>query len=159
MNGWSCYGFLVTHRPPKTLESPTLFVHLLFGIYRSSLSPWPQTGGRIHWRLIIWPAKNTYTYAYIYIHIHTLHICICIIIMRVSGGGLATAFCSYKALFQPTLLHKWVLEVKNNQKKPYQKEAPTPSKPPTKRQCDFRCLYRCPNGPFCWWFLERDSFL
>ena len=84
--------------------------------------------------------KYIYICIYIYIHIHTLHICICIIIMRVSGGGLATAFCSYKALFQPTLLHKWVLEVKNNQKKPYQKEAPTPSKAPTKRQCDFRCL-------------------
>jgi len=36
--------------------------------------------------------------------------------VEISGGGLATAFCSYKALFQPTLLHKRVLEVKNNKK-------------------------------------------
>ena len=69
--------------------------------------------------------------------------------VEIPGGGLATAFCSYKALLQPPLLHKWVLDLKNNQKKPYQKEAPNPSKAPTERQCDFRCLYRSLNGSFC----------
>ena len=61
--------------------------------------------------------------------------------VEIPGGGLATPFCSYKALSQPPLLPKLVLKVKQDQKKPYQKEAPTPSKPPTTRQCDFRCLY------------------
>ena len=69
--------------------------------------------------------------------------------VEIPGGGLATPFCSYKALSQPHLLPKWDLEFKKDQKKTYQKEAPSPSKPPTKRQCDFRCLYRCLNGPFC----------
>ena len=49
--------------------------------------------------------------------------------VEISGGGLATAFCSYKALFQPTLLHKWVLEVKNNKKNPTKRKHPPLLKP------------------------------
>ena len=79
--------------------------------------------------------------------------------VEIPGGGLATPFCSYKALSQPHLLPKWDVEVKKKQKKTYQKEAPSPSKPPTKRQCDFRCLYRCLNGSFCWRFLGSPLFI
>jgi hypothetical protein len=49
--------------------------------------------------------------------------------VEIPGGGLATAFCSYKALFQPPLLHKWVLDLKNNQKKPTKRKHPTLLKP------------------------------
>ena len=47
--------------------------------------------------------------------------------VEIPGGGLATPFCSYKALSQPHLLPKWDLEFKKDQKKTYQKEAPGPS--------------------------------
>ena len=69
--------------------------------------------------------------------------------VEIPGGGLATPFCSYKALSQPPYDQNGFLRSKKTQKKTYQNEAPTLSKPPTQRQCDFRCLYRCPNGPFC----------
>ena len=49
--------------------------------------------------------------------------------VEIPGGGLATAFCSYKALLQPPLLHKWVLDLKNYQKKPTKRKHPTLLKP------------------------------
>ena len=42
----------------------------------------------------------------------------------IPGGGLATPFCSYKALKQPPLLPKWVLEVKKDQKSPTKRKHP-----------------------------------
>ena len=52
--------------------------------------------------------------------------------VEIPGGGLATPFCSYKALNQPPHYQNGFLRSNKTQKKPYQKEAPTPSKPPTK---------------------------
>ena len=44
--------------------------------------------------------------------------------VEIPGGGLATPFCSYKALSQPHLLPKWDVEVKKKQKKPTKRKHP-----------------------------------
>ena len=67
--------------------------------------------------------------------------------VKISGGGLGTPFSSYKALYQPPLLQEDTPGAQKHTKSHYQSKHPPTPKPPTKRQLDFRDLYRCPNGP------------
>jgi hypothetical protein len=60
--------------------------------------------------------------------------------LKFQGVGWPPLFVAIKPCSNPPYYINGCLRSKTTKKKPYQKEAPTPSKAPTKRQCDFRCL-------------------